>query len=195
MKRSYTIFSFCCALLLLSSCENDINEVSSLSNKKMGVEEGFNIESFLSTGGKTKAKLNAPYMIRQQIDSAKTEFPKTLNVVFYDSILKPESFLFAKYGKHLEYNSTVLLKDSIVIYNIKHDTLWCNDLLWNQNTGMFYTDKPIVLSQDNEGIRQKIFGRGLRSDQAFKNFTIYKPGIIYNPHQNSFIIIRDSTVM
>lgn len=193
MKRSY-VFFLCC-IFIFYGCENDMNEVSSLSNKKLGVEEGFNIESFLSTGGKTKAKLTAPYMIRQQLDSAKTEFTKTLNVIFYDSILKPESFLFAKYGKHLEYNSTVLLRDSIVIYNTKHDTLWCNDLLWNQNNGSFYTDKPIVLSQDNEGIRQKIFGRGLQSDQAFKNFTIFKVGKIYNNNLNSFIILRDSTVM
>ena len=195
MKRSYTIFLLVMWLCFLLSCENDMQVVNALSHKKMGVEEGNNIESYMSTGGKVKAKLTAPYMIRQQLDSAKTEFTKTLNVLFYDSVLKPESFLFAKYGKYLEFNSTVLLRDSIVVYNIKHDTLWCNDLLWNQNLGTFYTDKPVVLSQDNEGVRQKIFGRGLQSDQAFKNFTIFKVGKMYNNNLNSFIILRDSTVM
>lgn len=195
MKRSYHIFILFLSMIFISACENDMNEVTSLSTKRIGVEEGYNIESFMSTAGKTKAKLNAPYMIRQQLDSSKTEFPKTLKVMFYDSVLKPESFLFAKYGKYLEFNSTVLLRDSIVVYNTKHDTLWCNDLLWNQNTGTFYTDKPVVLSQDNEGVRQKIFGRGLQSDQAFKNFTIFKVGRIYNNNLNSFIVLRDSTVM
>jgi Lipopolysaccharide-assembly, LptC-related len=177
----------------LFSCENDIQTVAALTTKKIGVEEGINIESYMSTAGKVKAKLTAPYMIRQQLDSAKTEFTKTLNVLFYDTLLKPESFLFAKYGKYVEFNNTVLLRDSIVVYNTKHDTLWCNDLLWNKNTGTFFTDKPIVVSQDNEGIRQKIYGRGLQSDQTFTNFTIYKPGIIYNNHKSSFIIIKDST--
>lgn len=181
----------CC--LFLFSCENDMQAVIDLGTKKVGIEEGVNIKSYMSTAGKVKAKLTAPYMLRSNLDSAKTEFPKSLNVTFFDTTLKPESFLFAKYGKYLQFNNTVLLKDSIVLYTTKHDTLWCNDLLWYQNTGMFYTNNPIVISQDNEGIRQKIYGRGLQSDQVFKNVTIYKPGIIYNPNKNSFIIIKDSS--
>jgi hypothetical protein len=187
----FIVLTFC----LFTSCENDIKTVASFSQKKVGVEEGYNIKSFMSTAGKVKAKLTAPYMLRQPLDSSKTEFPKSLNVIFYDSILKPESFLFAKYGKHLEYNNTVLLKDSIVMYNVKKDTLWCNDLLWNQNTGMFTTDKPVVFSQDNAGIRQKIFARGLESDQNFKKTNFLKAGIIYNPNKNSFIILRDSSTL
>ena len=193
MKSYYKILLSAFLVVSIISCENDRQIVAALSNKKLGVEEGNNIESYMSTAGKLKAKLTAPYMIRQQLDSAKTEFTKTLNVQFYDSLLRPESFLFAKYGKYLEFNNTVLLKDSIVVYNIKKDTLWCNDLLWNQTTGKFYTDKPVVLSQDNEGVRQKIFARGMESDQDLKNFRLNFVGIIYNPNKNSFIIIKDST--
>lgn len=193
MKSAKHIICLLLCTAFLAGCENDIQEVIALGKKNAGVEEGFNIESYMSTAGKVKAKLIAPYMLRNNIDSAKTEFPKTLNVTFYDTTIKPESFLFAKYGVYFMFNNTVLLKDSIVVYSIKHDTLWCHDLLWNQNSGTFFTDKPIVISQDNEGIRQKIYGRGLLSDQAFKNVTIYKPGILYNNNKNSFIIIKDSS--
>ena len=167
--------------------------VNELSIKKIGVEEGKYIESYMSTAGKVKAKLKAPLMLRSQYDSAKVEFPKTLNVQFYDSLLKPESFLFAKYGKYLEYDNTVLLKDSIVLYNVKNDTLWCNDLLWDQTKGTFFTNKPVVISQDNGSIRQKVFARGMQCDQAFKNIDLFKVGGNYNNNINSFIIIKDST--
>ena len=168
--------------------------VNELSIKKIGVEEGKYIESYMSTAGKVKAKLTAPLMLRSQYDSAKVEFTKTLNVQFYDSLLKPESFLFAKYGKYLEYDNTVLLRDSIVLYTTKHDTVWCNELLWDQIKGTFFTDKPVVVSQDNNSIRQKFFAReGMQSDQAFKNFSFYKVGNLYNNNKNSFIIIKDST--
>ena len=167
--------------------------VTSLSAKNTGIEEGKFIESYMSSGGKVKAKLTAPYMLRDAYDSSKVEFTKTLNVEFYDSTLKPESFLFAKYGKYLEYDNTVLLRDSIIVYNTKKDTLWCNDLLWDQNKGTFYTENPVVISQDNGSIRQKIFARGLQSDQSFTNFVLFKIGKIYNNNLNSFIILRDST--
>ena len=180
-------------LLLLCACENDMQVVNSLSIKNIGVEEGKNIVSFMSTGGKVKAKLTAPYMLRSQYDSAKVEFTKTLNVQFYDSVLKPESFLFAKYGKYLEFDNTVLLRDSIVVYNIQKDTLWSNELIWDQNKGTFFTEKPVIISQDNGNIRQKIFARGMQSDQAFKNLSLFKVGKIYNNNVNSFIILKDST--
>jgi hypothetical protein len=34
------------------ACENDVNEVKELGKKKPGIEEGKNITSFLSMGGK-----------------------------------------------------------------------------------------------------------------------------------------------
>ena len=190
MKKTALIF---CLIIFCLSCENDMQLVNSLSIKKIGVEEGKYIESYMSTAGKVKAKLTAPYMLRSQYDSAKVEFTKTLNVQFYDSSLKPESFLFAKYGRYLEFENTILLKDSIVVYNIHKDTLWCNELVWDQNKGIFFTDKPVVISQDNGSIRQKIFARGMQSDQAFKNVSLFKIGSMYNNSANSFIILKDSS--
>jgi hypothetical protein len=181
---------------LLISCENDMKVVNEFSIKKIGVEEGKYIESYMSTAGKVKAKLTAPFMLRSQYDSAKVEFPKTLNVEFYDSLLKPESHLFAKYGKYLEFDNTVLLRDSIVVYNIKNDTIWCNELTWDQNKGTFFTDKPVIVSQDNGSIRQKFFAKGgMQSDQSFKNVSFLKVGKVYNSNVNSFIILKDSTQM
>jgi len=41
------------------ACENDVNVVKELGKKKPGIEEGKNITSYLSMGGKMKAKLTA----------------------------------------------------------------------------------------------------------------------------------------
>jgi hypothetical protein len=180
----------------LISCENDMKAVNELSIKKIGVEEGKYIESYMSTAGKVKAKLTAPFMLRNQYDSAKVEFPNTLNVEFYDSLLKPESYLFAKYGKYLEYDNTVLLRDSIVVHTINNDTIWCNELIWDQTKGTFYTNKPVIVSQNNNSISQKFYARdGMQSDQAFKNPSFFKVGNLYNNNKNNFIILKDSTQM
>jgi Lipopolysaccharide-assembly, LptC-related len=178
---------------LFLSCENDMKTVLNLNTKLLGVETGKNIISYLSTAGKVKAQLTAPIMYRYENDSAKLEFPNTLRIKFYDSLLQPESFLFAKYGRYLEFDNTVLLRDSIVIYNNKNDSLWTNEIYWDQNMQIFYTNTPVVISQNNGSYRQKIIGRnGFRSDQNLKNFTMFEVGRMFNPNVESFIILKDS---
>ena len=166
------------------SCENNMQEVQNLAKKKLGVEEAKNIESYMSQGGKTKAILKAPLMLRYQQDTPRVEFPKTLSVVFYNDSLKPESFLFARHGEYRENENKVFLKDSVIVYNITGDTLHTKDLNWDQTRSIFYTDKNVIILKKD----QKIYGRGLIADQGFKWFTIKKV-------QNSVISIPDGNYL
>ena len=68
-------------------CENDEAKVNAIFTKKLGVDEAINIESYMSQGGRMKAKLTAPKMLRYQDTSSRIELPNTLHVDFYDSTL------------------------------------------------------------------------------------------------------------
>ena len=188
--HSRIIIAVLIAAISLNACENDIQLVKALGEHKLGIEEGKNIESIMTEGGKTSARLTAPLMLRYQTDSAKVEFPKSLHVDFYDSLTTVESQLYASYGRYLENDNKVFLSDSVIVFNRKKDTLWCKELYWDQTLGLYYTDKPVVISQQNP--RQKIYGQGLRADQNFKWFTLNKIGRI-NTGKQSFINIADST--
>jgi len=171
----------------MSGCENEIKQVQELGQKTVGVEEAKNIESYLSQGGKMKAKLVAPLMLRYQLDTPKIEFPKTMHVDFFDDKTTVESQLNAKYGRYYENQSKVFLRDSVVIFNRNGDTLWTNEMYWDQIQGIFYSDKPATMVQQKP-FRQLIFAReGFRSDQNFRNVVFFK---IENP---SFTILPDST--
>ena len=176
---------------LLFSCENDIKQVQALGKKIDGVEEGKQIEVVYSNAAKLKANLKAPIMLRYLFDTPRVIFPKTVHVDFYDSASHVESQLFAKFGKYNESERKVLLKDSVILFNIKKDTLWCNELWWDQNSETIYTDKPIKLSQHEP--HQMIYGQGLVASQSFKWFTIIKPGKVYNNGKESFINVPDSS--
>ncbi|MBN8719436.1 MAG: LPS export ABC transporter periplasmic protein LptC [Sediminibacterium magnilacihabitans] len=169
------------------ACENDVNEVRALGKRKPGVDEGRKIESYLSVGGHMRAKLIAPLMLSFQGDSArKAEFPKSLHVDFYNDSLVIESQLGAKYGRYLEGENKVFLKDSVVAFNIKGDTLFAKELYWDQSLGQFHTDKEVTISQRTP--RQKLIGlKGIRCNQDLSNITLFdlKPG--------SFFIVPDST--
>jgi len=166
------------------SCENDIRDVQNLNQKSVNIEQGIQIESYLSQDGKVKAKLMAPLMLRYQNDTPKVEFPKTLRVDFYDDSSKVESKLFAKYGRYLERENKVFLRDSVVVFNMKGDTLLCKELYWDQIKATFYTDKNVIIHQPN----QKLYGNGLVADQSFKWFTITHP-------HNSYMNIPDSSFL
>lgn len=155
---------------LMAGCENDINVVKELGKKKTGVEEGYKIESYLSQDGKMKAQLTAPVMLRY-LDSGRIVFPNTMHINFYDDSLKVESTLFAKYGTRMERESKVLLRDSVIVINVKGDTLRTEELWWDQNRQLFYTDKPAYIRQPE----QRFDGMyGMQADQNFKKWTLFQ---------------------
>jgi hypothetical protein len=169
------------------ACENELQQVQDLGKKTPGVEEGKKIESFLSQGGKMRARLRAPLMLRYLLDTPRIEFPKTMHVDFFDDTLGIESRLDAKYGQYKENDNIVLLRDSVVAFNRMGDTLWTNEMYWDQNRGLFYSDKPAKMIQSGS-LKQAIYStQGFRSNQTFSNITFF--GII-NP---SYAIVPDST--
>ncbi len=170
-------------------CENDINTVKNLGKKKLGVDEGREVVSYMSQSGKTKAKLVAPLMLLSQDEyGKKIEYPKTLRVDFYDDTLHIQSKLFALYGSYTERENKIYLKDSVIIFNIKGDTLICKELTWDQATQRFTTDKQIFISQSKPA-RQTLFGIGFSSDQYLTDVHIghVQPG--------SFFIVPDSSTV
>ncbi|WP_431212541.1 LPS export ABC transporter periplasmic protein LptC [Puia sp. P3] len=144
-------------------------------------EEATNIEGLLSepnndsTGkldAKVKGKLTAPFMLRyQRTDSPYAEFPRTLHVDFYNAAMQVESQLDALYGKYLQNQEKVFLRDSVVVKNIqKGDTVRCQELWWDQHTERFTTDKPVrIYTKD-----KILFGTGMEADQNFRWYTIRK---------------------
>ena len=132
-----------------------------------------------------KAKLTSPVMLRIQADTPRTEFPKTLHVDFYNDSTIIESQLFAKYGRYMENQSKVLLRDSVVVYNVKGDTMRTNELWWDQNLGSFYTDKPVYIHQPNGNIINSI---GMKANQDLNNIQMF------HILPTTFLYVADTTL-
>jgi LPS export ABC transporter protein LptC len=181
--KKYYLIAAVIGCFFVYSCENKLEDVQNVGAKHIGVEVGKDIESYLSQDGKTKAKLTAPLMLRYQKDTPKVEFPKSLFVNFYNDSLKVESKLSAKYGQYLENENKIYLRDSVVIFNVKGDTLLCRDLYWDQQKGIFYTDKNVIIKKPGNQI---MHGKGMVAQQDFKRYTIKQ---VYN----SVINIPDSS--
>jgi LPS export ABC transporter protein LptC len=172
--------------LFVYSCENDPGDIPQNNVRKANIEEAYNIQSFLSQNGELRAKLMSPFMLRYIMDTSYLEFPRTLHVNFYDSSGKVESQLDALYGKYFETRSLVYLRDSVVVFNIKGDTLRTPDLWWDQNTKKFYTDSRVRIQRKGQRI---IGGRGMEATQDLSNI------LIYHLESPSYITVPDSMMV
>jgi LPS export ABC transporter protein LptC len=182
---SYRCLATSAAVLLLcavfSACENDPGEVRDLSAKKVGVEEAKNIIVNYTMGGRAKAVLTAPLMLRVQDTLPYVEFTKTLHVDFYNDSAAVDSKLDALYGKYIETQSRVFLKDSVKLMNTNGDTLYCDELYWDRSRigREFYTDKPVRIRTRTHIIN----GVGMETSQDFKEKNIRQvTGIIKVPN-------------
>jgi LPS export ABC transporter protein LptC len=159
----------CC---FIYSCENDPRKIKELTEKQPMIEEGKTIDSYLSQKNVVKARLRSPLMYRYSTDTIYTEFPKSLHVDFYDDSAKVQTWLDSKYGKYFESQDKVYLRDSVVVINIKGDTLKTPDLWWDQKTALFYTDKYAEYHQKDKHIYG---GKGLVATQDLKSITFKYP--------------------
>lgn len=172
IKKYFYTAAFLTGCCFLLSCENDPKEIDRLTRDVLEVEEATGVESFLSQNGVMKAKLTAPRMLRVLSDTIYVEFPQTLHVDFYNDSIQIESWLDSKYGKYYENLDKVYLRDSVVVINIKGDTLKCPDLWWDQNKQLFYTDKYAEYHAKGKNITG---GRGLEATQDMSTVTFKDP--------------------
>lgn len=173
LLSAVTLFSF-------SSCENSEKDLKNLNSKSAGIEEAKNVNINYTIKGKIKAILLSPLMFRVQDTMPYVEFPKTLHVDFYNDSALVESKLDSYYGKYIEAQSKVFLKDSVKVINVKGDTLYCDELWWDRNrTGTeFYTNKPVRIRTRKEIID----GIGMEARQDFKDWHIMNvTGIVKVP--------------
>ena len=158
-RNVFYIVASLAIVLSIAGCENDPEMVRNLNQKNLGVEEGINVDINYSLSGKAKAKLLSPLMLRVQDTVPYVEFPKKLHVDFYNEAAKVESLLDARYGKYMESQSKIYMRDSIRFVGLKNgDTLFCDELFWDRNrpTFQFYTDKPVQIRTKT----QIIYGEG-----------------------------------
>jgi LPS export ABC transporter protein LptC len=179
-KYFYTaaLITGCC---FVCGCENDQRQIDELTKNVVMVEEARKIETFFSQDGMMKAKLTAPLMLRVMSDSQYVEFPKTLHVDFYNDSSRVESWLNSKYGKYYESLDKVYLRDSVIVINIKGDTLRAPDLWWDQKARIFYTDKRAEYSTKDK----HIFGNdGLIATQDMTSVTFKGPTGVVGVSEN-----------
>jgi len=166
----YIIISLC-AMLFLTSCVNDMNQIMGMSEyDKLPAVTSYDFQMMYSDSGLVKARLTAPQRNVYEGDAPYMEMPKGLTVIFYDAAHKPETTINAKYGIRKEKEGTMEVRNNVVVINNKGEQLNTEQLIWDEQTEKLRSDVFVKITTPE----QIIFGDGLEADQNFSSYRIKK---------------------
>lgn len=168
---------FICAALILFSCITDINEVNRVTNEKvLPVEEIENVEMWHSKNALLEVYLKSPLLLRFDTENPYTEFPKGINVLFYDSLKNIKSEISADYAISYKKTNIIEGKGNVVVINSEGKKLETDHLIWDEKINKIYTESKITITTPTEIIK----GESFEADAAFTDYKILKTTGIFD---------------
>ncbi|HZW63083.1 MAG TPA: LPS export ABC transporter periplasmic protein LptC [Flavobacteriaceae bacterium] len=152
------------AVLVLFTCKNNFSEVKKIGlseNEPIGIADTFNLK--YTDSGKLKAQLTSPKMLDfSNREFAYFEFPEGALLDVFDEN-NQKSTVQADYA--IVYNKTNLIdmQGNVVLTTTKQDTLFAQQLYYDQNKEWLFTNKPVTFKSK----RDLINGKGFDSNSDF----------------------------
>lgn len=162
-------------LVLTASCDKQ-QAIENIENQKqaqdiLSKERAENAEILYTDSGILKTIIKAPVLIGDKgTDNPTIEMPEGLTAEFFDSERVAESFIKAEYGIHYQNDKKVVLKKNVEVKNIQGETLNTEELIWDQEKEIIYTDKFVKITREKE----ILMGMGMTANQNFTEWEIKK---------------------
>lgn len=158
-------------MVMLGACENDMNEVMAMGEKKiMPSQTGKDVTLLYTDSTLLKIRLEAPQMVMYDKGTKEpmTIMPKGFFVVFFDEQGKKSTTLKANYGVRYETSRRMEAKYNVEVVNATGEKLNTEHLVWDENTKQITSDAFVKITTAKE----IIMGKGLRSNQDFTQYEI-----------------------
>jgi len=169
---------FIVLIVTMISCKNDINEVVSLTNHYRYPEmRALDISIFRSDSAKLYFQLFAKEMI-QYSNNKKPYilFPKGFNAKHFEHFPTPESSIRAEWAKYFVNKKLWWAKNNVVAQNSDGEKLFAEELYWDQEKKIIYSDKYVKIQTPEE----IIFGDGFEANEDMSQYKIKKiKGTVY----------------
>lgn len=165
------------ALLMASflfSCKNDLETIRLLDvTDTLPDMSASEVEILYSERSHVQVRLIAPLLIRKTYDSEPViEFPEGFTVFFYDSNLLVKSTIRGDFGISYEKKKIMEARHNVIVENLETgERLNTEELFWDQNKEIIFTDKFVRITRGEEVITAD----GLTSDQTFQTMEFSNP--------------------
>jgi LPS export ABC transporter protein LptC len=155
--------------LLLFSCKNDIDQARLVfSRANVNIEKGKKVEINYSDNGIVRIKAIAPTATRFNKDRPYFEFSDGIKILFYNEQHNVESTLTAKYATAYENSHSMTARDSVVVINNKGEILNTDELIWDEDKKIIYSNSFVKIRTPDE----IIYGNGMTANENFTGYVI-----------------------
>ena len=162
-KINFMVIAF--AMTMFFSCAKNLKEAKNLdlvANPPIGVAEKINLK--YTDSGKLKANLISPKMFDySNRPFAYTEFTEGVHLYLYDKE-NNKSTVIADYAISYDKTGVIDLQGNVVLATYTNDTLFAQQLYYDQNKQWLSTNQPVTFRTGGDLIN----GNGFDSDVNFK---------------------------
>lgn len=159
--------------LLAGGCSNSMKEINELVSKSQAQEDrGKDVTILYSDKGRIMVRLFTHELIRNDAATPPfTDMKNGLKVEFFNDSAVVKNTLTARTARWYSEANNILIRDSVTVVNDRGEKLETQELVWNQNLGKFFTEKPVSIATAT----QIIYGVGMEANQDFTWYKILKP--------------------
>lgn len=159
---------------MLFSCQNDLKTIESYADDIDELPEivAKDVVIFRSDSGSIVAKLISKNVQHFGGKDPYIEFPEGMFVLLYDRNMNEETIIEADYGKSYEKRKLMVAKKNVIVKNlIKKQQLYTEEIFWDQQKRIIYTDVDVKIVTSSE----TIYGSRFQSDEHFNHYEILNP--------------------
>ncbi len=163
-----------CLTGIIFSCVNDLETIKKITfNTNAPDESTKELHIIISDSGFAKIEILASLAETYRGEQYITKVKDSLRVNFFNDKGEIVSTLFALSGEINFTNGTVIVKDSVRLFNFKNKQLLETEaLFWNQKDSTIYSLSQIIV-RTPKGI---VIGKdGLKTTQEFDRYELLKP--------------------
>ncbi len=176
-KISFLFSAILSSAVLLSSCETKVETIKKSEILSLPSMTNRDITTVYADSGKVQLIMRAPLIETFSNDeSPYSEFREGIYVVFFEGKKDSVGYATAKYAKYIDKKKLWELRDSVVVLNGSNDRLETEQLFWDQDKDLIYTDRFVKIINED----QTLMGTGFESDIKLNKRKIKSPsGPIY----------------
>ena len=165
------------AMTILFSCKNNFKEVQQIGMVHSGPQsEAENINTKYTDSGQLKSVLKSPKMLNfSNRDFAYYEFPEGADLTLYDDN-NQQNNVVADYSIVYDETELIDLRGNVVLTTHTNDTLFADQLYYDQKREWLFTNGPVKFRRKSEIIN----GHGFDSNRNFTNAQVLEvTGVVY----------------
>ena len=171
---------FC--FIIFYSCSNDPDVVRDfVQNDRSAVEKLENAEILHTEKGVLRVKISSAVIERFEDIQPDLVFSEGVEVIFYDDTGLVKSVLKSENANIDEHNKMMTALDNVSLTSSEGKTLETEELIWDENSNIIYTDQHVIITTSNEVIQ----GEGFESNPDFTEYSISKITGTFNLNSSS----------